>query len=99
MNESFLLKIIEALIMANLVQPFDKQRALDVIKDKLKDEMHVVWNIQDIYDQAEDDGIELDSNQAQEILASLHQKHDATVGINWDVISAAIAEHLRNKES
>ena len=94
MNESYLMRIIEALIMANIIQSFDKQRALDVARDRLKDEMHVVWNIQDIYDQAEDDGIELDSNQAQEILASLHQKHDASVGINWDVISAAIAEHV-----
>ncbi|MBD3260926.1 MAG: hypothetical protein GF334_04490 [Candidatus Altiarchaeales archaeon] len=97
MNENWLQKIIEALVLANLVQPFDKQRALDVCKEKVKDEMHVVWDVEDVMTQAGNDLVEITEDDAREILASLHRNHDADVGINWDVISTAIARYFQER--
>ncbi len=54
------------------------------------------WSIADIKSQAEDDGHEITDEQAINILRYLKQHFDATIGINWEVISSAIAEELSN---
>ena len=93
MNEHFIIKIIEALVMANLIQSFDKSRAIDVVKEKLAKELHIVWNVEDVMTQAENDGMEMDEDEAQEILEVMEHRHDCSIGMSWDVISIIIAEH------
>lgn len=50
------------------------------------------WHIEDIVGKAEDraDPIALTDAQAVEIMHILARTHDASLGINWDVIDAAI---------
>ena len=50
---------------------------------KLKDdEIAVVWSVEDVEMQCD----WLTRDQALEVLFALKSQHDATLGINWDVI-------------
>ena len=45
------------------------------------------WHIEDVLGQAKNDDVEITREQAQSVLGYLINKHDATIGINWDTIS------------
>lgn len=53
------------------------------------------WHIEDIYQQAEQEGIELTEEEAKEVASFIMCGYDATVGVNWDVVSYAIT-HVTN---
>lgn len=55
----------------------------------------IKWGTEDVLWQAEQLDLELTEEQADDILESLENKHDASVGINWDVISYYIEDYLR----
>ena len=50
------------------------------------------WSTEYIISQAFDMGVGLDIDQASEILEEVIDDHDASVGINWDVIEYHISE-------
>ncbi len=50
-------------------------------------EISIVWSTEDILYQAEEDKVKLTEVQADEILDILKAKHDATIGISWEVIT------------
>lgn len=52
----------------------------------------IVWDIEDVLQQ--DDS--LTDDEARDVLQRMESNHDATVGINWDVIDHYIAEVLSN---
>ena len=52
------------------------------------------WHISDVYDIADSIGIELDSNQAADILEIVGRDEDSEVGINHDVIEFAIENYI-----
>lgn len=55
----------------------------------LDDHMAVsLWSTADILCVAEDRGMRLTQEQANEVIDSIHRCHDASIGINWDVINA-----------
>jgi hypothetical protein len=45
-----------------------------------------------VYQQAEDDGVELNDEQAFWVLQRIKSDHDAGTGCNWDVISSLIGQ-------
>lgn len=49
-----------------------------------------IWSPEDIMHQAELDDIPITSKEAEKICKQIDEYHDATVGINWDVISTHI---------
>jgi len=51
-----------------------------------KDTIVIKWTVEDVIQQGEDWEIYLTDNQAREVLQELKHAHDATIGINWDVI-------------
>jgi hypothetical protein len=57
----------------------------------------IKWCTQDILWQADNLDVELTEDQADDILESLEHNHDATIGINWDVISFYIENYLNNQ--
>ena len=57
----------------------------------------IKWCTQDILWQADNLDVELTEDQADDILESLENNHDATIGINWDVISFYIENYLNNQ--
>jgi len=54
----------------------------------------IKWSTEDVLWQAEQLDLELTEDQADDILESLENKHDASIGINWDVISFHIENYL-----
>ena len=51
-----------------------------------------IWDKTDILHQAEKLDIELSEEEALQVLYDIDNDHDATVGINWDVISFHLHE-------
>jgi hypothetical protein len=44
------------------------------------------WSIVDVMERAEDRGTKITKARARKILAEMNRKHDASIGISWDVI-------------
>ena len=57
----------------------------------------IKWSTEDVLWQAEQLDLELTEYQADDILESLENRHDASIGINWDVISYYIEDYLRKE--
>jgi hypothetical protein len=51
------------------------------------------WHIDDVIEQAENNGEQLTIGQAREVLRLIEKNHDCEVGINWDVIDNWV-EHV-----
>lgn len=74
----------------------------DLINDYLEaakapqapDIISISWCTDDVMQCAESNGKKLTTEQARAVLSYLKHKHDASQGINWDVISAVIAEKV-----
>ena len=54
----------------------------------LPDTISITWGIEDVLQQRPD----LTDQQAREVLQCLDRNHDATIGINWDVIDCVCEE-------
>jgi hypothetical protein len=52
----------------------------------------ISWGIEDVYQQAEEDDIELTEEQAHWVLYRIKNDHDAGIGVNWDVLSSLIGQ-------
>lgn len=48
--------------------------------------IEIRWSTEDVLGKAEEMDIELTEEQADAILDNIERSHDASVGINWDVI-------------
>ena len=46
------------------------------------DEIAIIWSVDDVLQECD----WLNKDQAMEVLHDLEHNHDATIGINWDVI-------------
>jgi hypothetical protein len=60
--------------------------------------IEIKWSTEDVLLQAENAGFELTEDQADEILESLKDNHDANIGINWDVISFYIGDYFGRED-
>ena len=66
---------------------------IEYLQQNYKPEDHVaysLWSVNDIVDYAEERDIKCSETQAKSILSKVNDKHDANIGINWDVIN----EHI-----
>jgi hypothetical protein len=59
--------------------------------------IEIKWSTEDVLAQAKGLGLALNETQADEILESLQDNHDATIGINWDVIACYIEDYIESK--
>ena len=50
----------------------------------------VKWSWEDFQGRAQDRGIKLSKKKCQELLEQMIRKHDASIGINWDVLDCYI---------
>lgn len=57
-----------------------------------------VWHIDDVFAQAKEMGRRLTVEEAEWVIEHVDSKHDATIGINWDVLSYWIDEVVRERE-
>jgi hypothetical protein len=63
------------------------QQALEMLRQELRnrqnaDYLYLVWHVEDIQWRRPD----LTDSQCREVLSDLSRRHDAGIGINWDVI-------------
>ena len=65
----------------------------ELAEDKGKIISHV-WSIDDVIMRGKDRDIEITEVQAMEILEKIDRHKDASIGINWDVIDAAIEDTI-----
>ena len=63
-------------------------------REEENDTISISWSIQDVYYQAKNDEVEITREQALNVLHELKSCHDATIGINWDLISSYISQEL-----
>lgn len=49
-----------------------------------------IWQVEDVLCQAENRGVKLTKNEVHAVLSLMESEHDATIGINWDVIDCWI---------
>lgn len=56
--------------------------------NKLPDKIAITWCIEDVKEIAED----LTDDECREVLQLAENKHDATIGINWDVLEEWASE-------
>jgi hypothetical protein len=56
--------------------------------------IEIIWSTDDVMMQAEIMNIELTEEQADAILENVLHYHDASVGINWDVLDFHIEDFL-----
>lgn len=53
-------------------------------------EINITWSTEDVLHQAKEKGVKLTEDEANDILLYMERKHDACIGINWDVIDVYI---------
>ncbi len=70
----------------------DYDVAQDVAKAIDPDKHCKWWSTEDVVWRAKDIGLIIDNDQGREILKKVIARHDASVGINWDVIDYWIYE-------
>lgn len=61
--------------------------------------IEIRWSTEDVLGKAEEMDIELTEEQADVILDNIERYHDASIGINWDVIEyhiESLAFYLKN---
>jgi len=62
--------------------------------DQEREILDCIWLEDDVFVKAEDMEIELTRNQMKNIISNMENKHDAEVGVNWDVIEYWIDQEL-----
>jgi hypothetical protein len=55
-----------------------------------------LWTTDDVIGTGENMDIEISEEQAKEIFDLLGRRHDATIGVNWDMIEAVIEEYFND---
>jgi hypothetical protein len=56
------------------------------------EQIAILWGIDDVRQQAEEDDVELTDKQCREVLRLAKKYHDANVGVNWEVLSSYIEQ-------
>lgn len=59
----------------------------------------IKWSTLDVLGLADEMGIELTDQEADEILEQMERFHDAQIGINWGVVEIYIEQHQEEKKS
>lgn len=62
------------------------------------DTIAIMWGIDDVLAQANDDEVEITEDEARKILAHLDDYHDANEGISWTTISVVTDMFLEDKK-
>jgi hypothetical protein len=56
---------------------------------------YCIWEVDDVLLAAVEIGVKCNKSMAKDILTQIHRKHDASIGINWDVVKAHIKEYKK----
>ena len=59
------------------------------------DKISIIWGIDDVHNVADQ---ELSDDEAREVLDRAERYHDASIGINWDVLDVYVDMVIRERE-
>ncbi len=60
------------------------------IKDK---ELHIVWCVEDVLQQAKENGYDLTEDEALSVLNLMLKRHDCNFGTTWESVDGAIKNY------
>ena len=60
--------------------------------------LDVTWVIDDVIWRAKDRGVKLSRAEASEVMGKLYKRHDASIGINWEVIDVWIDDVISERK-
>lgn len=55
-------------------------------------EIKITWTTDDVFMKAQEMGIDITEEQAEEVLEKMERYHDASIGISWDVIASYLSD-------
>lgn len=61
-------------------------------------EIKIIWNTDDVLLRADELGVQLTEEEADNILDDLYNYHDASIGICWDVIGSYIYQYETERD-
>ena len=61
-------------------------------------EIHITWCTEDVLHEAEELGVTLTEDEANDILIHMEEKHDASIVISWDIIDIYIQDLVDNRK-
>lgn len=61
-------------------------------------EINIIWCTEDVLHEAEELGVELTEDEANDVLIRMEEKHDASIGISWDVMDVYIRDLVDNRK-
>ena len=93
MQKMFVERVIEYLAKQHFIKPDDVKLATHMVQEKFRDQDFVAWSVADVLSQAKEIGIEITENEAREILFKVIHKHDANIGIHWDIFDNYIIDY------
>ena len=71
-----------------------KKNFLLIPRDFINKSCIVIWQVEDVTQQAADRGIKISEDEAQEIIERMEDKHDCSIGITWDTIDYYLDMYL-----
>ena len=66
-------------------------KKLTALDKHMENTISIEWGLDDVLHQAKEDGVEITEDQALNVLSTMDSKHDASIGMSWDVISEFIS--------
>jgi len=77
---------VQALVKAEIISEDQVDKATGVLNRYWEDTIAITWNVDDVQAVARNRGKRLSKEKARDILQTILHKHDANIGVNWEVI-------------
>ena len=94
----FAFELLTKLNQQNLVSNRETMKLIiettDHLLAKRDFQIYIVWTKNDVMEQANRQGIELNENDCIEILESIENNYDANLGVTWETVDVGIENHL-----
>ena len=86
--------------LVNKIMESIKPAVEQMVEKEFADCCMVSWHVEDIHCCIEDRemDVEVSDKEAAEILEWIERKHDANIGVNWDVIEYYIEEFVKERD-
>lgn len=72
-----------------------RKDAIEHIQSYNKPNEHIcliIWSVDDILFRAHERGVKVSQSEAEDIIDEMEDKHDATMGLNWDTIDCYLGD-------
>lgn len=88
-------KLVRCLIESIPGNQLSNQNVRDIrhaVYDYLSDRILDIWSVEDVENYCDDHGIEIEDDQKIDVLRGMLARQDASFGLNWSIMQAAIDE-------